>query len=226
LTLRYIWDDPTIPGVEDGVGEEFTISFARPGTYLVNLTVYDDDGESTTASISITVTEIIEESVLGSASIATTTMAIGGLIVVALLVILLLLRRRPKQVDILDFGMDDSAFAVEPKYDAAPIGLPGQTTTSGETFYQQYAQQPAQQPAYQQPAQQAWQQPAQQPAYQQPAQQPAYQQPAQQAWQQPTVEPAPLSDQAPISQPDPMVQESGVVREETDLSGMLDGLGL
>jgi len=200
LTLRYIWDDPTIPGVEDGVGEEFTISFARPGTYLVNLTVYDDDGESTTASISITVTEIIEDSAFGSASIATMTMTIGGIIIGALLVILLLLRRRPKQVDILDFSMGDSAFAVEPKYDAAPIGLPGQTTTSGETFYQQYAQQPAQQPAYQQPAQQAW--------------------------QQPTVEPVPLSDQAPISPPDPMVQESGVVREETDLSGMLDGLGL
>jgi len=221
LTLRYIWDDPTIQGVEDGVGEEFTISFARPGTYLVNLTVYDDDGESTTASISITVTEVIEDSAFGSASTTNIGLTIVGMII-ALLVILLLLRRRPNQVDILDLGMSDSAFAVEPKYDAAPIGLPGQTTTSGETFYQQYAQQPTQQPA-----QQAWQQPAQQPAYQQPTQQPAYQQPAQQpAYQQPTVEPAPLSYQAPIPQPDPMVQESGVPREDTDLSGMLDGLGL
>ena len=236
LTLRYIWDDPTIPGVEDGVGEDFTISFDRPGTYMVNLTVYDDDSESTTASISITVTEIIEESAFGSASTGTMTITIAA-IIIALLLVLLLIRRRPNQVDILDLGMQDSAFAFETNHESAPIGLPGQTTAGGETFYQQYAQQPAQQPvqqawqqpaqqpAYQQPAQPAYQQPAQ-PAYQQPAQQPAYQQPAQQAWQQPAVQPAPLTNQVPTSQPNPMIQEQAVPRGNTDLSDMLDGLGL
>ncbi|MGY8670531.1 MAG: PKD domain-containing protein, partial [Candidatus Poseidoniales archaeon] len=137
LTLRYIWDNPTIPGFEDGVGEQFTISFDKPGTYLVNLTVYDDDSESTTASISITVTEVIEDSAFGSASTATMTVTIAAFIIV-ILALLLILRRRPKDADVLGLGMQDSAFSFEPKYDAAPAGLPGQTTATGETFYQQY----------------------------------------------------------------------------------------
>ena len=211
LTLRYIWDDPTIPGLEDGVGEEFTISFAEPGTYVVSLTVYDDDTESTTASISITVTEVIDDSVFGSAGTGTTlTIGFAAMIIIVLLAVLLL-RRRPNDADILDLGMGDSLFNDEPKYDSPPAGLPAQTTATGQTFYQQYAQQPAQQPA--------------QPAYQQPAQ-PAYQQPAQPAYQQPAVQQAPLTNQAPNTQPNPMIQEPTVSGGSTDLSDMLDGLDL
>ncbi len=219
LTLRYIWDDPTIPGLEDGVGDEFKISFDEPGTYVVSLTVYDDDAESTTASISITVTEFIDDSAFGSAGTGTTlTISFAALIIIVLLAVLLL-RRRPNDADILDLGMGDSLFNNEPKYDSPPMGLPAQTTATGQTFYQQYAQQPAQQPA-----QPAYQQPAQ-PAYQQPVQ-PAYQQPAQPAYQQPAVQQAPLTNQAPTTQPNPMIQEPTVAGGSTDLSDMLDGLDL
>ena len=50
--LQFIWDDPNTEGAtQDGFGENFTIKFDKPGKFFVNLTVSDDDGKSSTASL-------------------------------------------------------------------------------------------------------------------------------------------------------------------------------
>ena len=147
--LRFTWDNPSIPGTEDGMGEEYQLSFDRPGTYTVILTVSDDDGEVDTDEIKITVTEIIEQGIFGTSG--TTEMAAYGLIgfIVILLGILLFSRRGSSDEEILGLGsgFGESTFSSGPP-PASPVQ--GQTAPS-------YMGQTAQQPIY--PQQNAYQNP-------------------------------------------------------------------
>ena len=196
--LRFTWDNPSIPGTEDGMGEEYQLSFGRPGTYTVILTVSDDDGEVDSDEIKIIVTETIEQGIFGTSG--TTETAAYGLIgfIAILLAILLFSRRRSSEEEILGLGsgFGESTFSSGPP-PASPVQ--GQTapsymdqTTQQPIYPQQNAYQNPYPPQYQQTQPQAQQYQQSQlasPAYSQ--NQMGYQQaaPTQPAYQQPGVTP-------------------------------------
>ena len=127
-TLRFIWDDPNTAGAtQDGSGETFTIKFDTPGKYFVNLTVTDDDGKSSTASVLVTVDEQESEGLFG----VKTTTAVGGILGVFILVLvaLLLVRGRGPDSEVVeskhlsDYGWSDSPPSV---ISEAPTSAPQQ----------------------------------------------------------------------------------------------------
>ena len=102
--LQFIWDDPNTAGAtQDGFGEEFTIKFTTPGKYFVNLTVTDDDGKTSSASVIVEVEEKPSEGLFGM----TTPVAAGAILalVIAVLLGVLLLR-----------GRSDSDIPIETKH--------------------------------------------------------------------------------------------------------------
>ena len=229
--LVFIWDDPTTEGAtQDGSGEVYTIEFERPGSYVVNLTVTDDDGKSSTASVMVEVEERQSEGLFGM----TSTLALGSILafIMAALVITLLLRGRdtstlPVETKMkTDLGWDNSPpaaneSAVAPVVEAAvnsgpPIpaaGLPAGWTMEQWAYYgEQYlVDNPhvaVATPAYSEPP------PTQ--AYAQPEAAPVYSQPAPtQTYAEPTSS---LLDRTMVQEPAP----TPASQELADLLGDLD----
>ena len=126
--LQFIWDDPNTEGAtQDGAGETFTIKFNTPGKYFVNLTVTDDDGRSSTASVLVEVSVKESEGLFG----VTTTTAVGGIlgVVIVVLLALLLIRRRDSDTVVIetkhmgDYAWNDSPPSVVSE---APTSAPQQ----------------------------------------------------------------------------------------------------
>ncbi|MDP6870422.1 MAG: PKD domain-containing protein [Candidatus Poseidoniaceae archaeon] len=175
LDLRFIWDDPQTSGaLIDGEGEQYTITFKRPGTYIVNLTVTDDDGKSSWAIVSVKVNEKPTEGLFGMSTTAGVSIILAG--VIALLVVALLLRRRGDYSDPYGAkgvpevggwgspGLLQQTSEVQPtltppmQTDTGPplpaTGLPDGWTMEQWNYYgQQYldSMQPVQQPVYHEP---------------------------------------------------------------------------
>ena len=130
--LLFIWNDPNTAGsLQDGYGETFTIKFDTPGKFFVNLTVTDDDGKSSTASVLVEVNEKPTEGLFG----VTTSTAVGGIlgVVVIVLLALLLIRRRDDSTVVIqtknvpDYGWGDSPPSV---ISDAPTAAPVEFTQS------------------------------------------------------------------------------------------------
>ena len=123
-SLQFIWDDPNTEGAtQDGAGEEFTIMFDRPGKYFVNLTVTDDDGRSSTASVLVEVKEKPSEGLFGM----TTSTAVGaalGVIIVLLVVVLLLRGRESDSVPYETKEMSDTMWGESPPAVATTAEVP------------------------------------------------------------------------------------------------------
>ncbi len=230
--LQFIWDDPNTAGAtQDGAGEEFTIKFDKPGKYFVNLTVTDDDGRSSTASVLVEVKEKPSEGLFGM----TTSTAVGaalGIIIVILVAVLLLRGRESDSVPYETKEMSDmvwgesppagaTAAAVAEPVAAAPeaanagppipaTGLPQGWTMEQWAYYgEQYLASlpPAPAETYAQPVQQEYQ--AQQPA-------PAYNPEPVQTYS----EPAPsLLDRTMVQEPAPSAASQA-------LADLLDDLDL
>ena len=156
LTLLYQWDsdhydsdlDQIKTGDVDFSGPMYTIEDLPPGQWIVILTVTDDDGEFSTASIQLTVTERPAEGFIESVSGAIGTVPgaiIGSLgIIVVLLAGFLLLTRGKNNRDEENF----SSFAAMPSGEppapvinsTAPVGAPdyaAQADIYGQTGYGQ-----------------------------------------------------------------------------------------
>ena len=229
-SLQFIWDDPNTEGAtQDGFGENFTIKFDAPGKYFVNLTVTDDDGRSSSASVLVEVKEKPSEGLFGM----TTSVVIGaalGLFIVVLLVMLLLRGRESDTVpietkQISDFSWDESPPSVaaatpapEPMNTGPPIpatGLPVGWTMEQWSYYgEQYLASlpPAPVETYSQPAQ------PEQPAYQ------AHEQPVAPTY---NPEPAPaVAEPAPSLLDKTMVQEPAPTPASQALADLLDDLDL
>ena len=228
--LQFIWDDPNTEGAtQDGFGENFTIKFDRPGKFFVNLTVSDDDGKSSTASVLVEVKEKPAEGLFGM----TTSTAIGGalgIVIIALVAVLLLRGRESDTVpyettQTPDYGWGESpttvaappepvvAAAPEPVNSGPPIpatGLPEGWTMEQWAYYgEQYLATlpPAPVETYAQPAQPEYQ-------VQQPA--PVY-----------NPEPAQISTEpAPSLLDKTMVQEPAPSPASQALADLLDDLDL
>lgn len=185
-TLIFRWDDPNTKGsFEDGFGENITIDFPSSGSFIVNLTVFDDDGMDSTASVIVTVNEKPAEGLFG---LTTTTSITAGLIlaIVALVAVLLLRGRnqdsviyetkeQPVMMD--SWGETAPVIAPQPEPDnlsgpPLPIGgLPAGWTMEqwayyGEQFLADQNATAIAEPAYVEPA------PVSQPVYQEPVQTP------------------------------------------------------
>ena len=108
--MQFIWDDPNTEGAtQDGSGESFTIEFDRPGTYTVNLTVIDDDGDSDTASVIVTVEAKPSEGLFGiGMSTPGIIGGIFGIVIIVLLGVLLLRRGESDTVPIETSNIQDS----------------------------------------------------------------------------------------------------------------------
>ena len=115
--LQFIWDDPNTEGAtQDGFGENFTIKFDKPGKFFVNLTVSDDDGKSSTASVLVEVKEKPAEGLFGM----TTSTAIGGVLGIVIIVLVAVLLLRGRESDTVpyetkqtsDFGWGESPATV------------------------------------------------------------------------------------------------------------------
>ncbi len=213
--LMFIWDDPSTQGTtQDGSGEEYTITFDRPGSYFVNLTVTDDDGMSSTASVLVEVEKQTSEGLFGMAS----PLAIGsilGFVILALVAVLLLKGRdtssEPIESNLADYAWDNSQPSesqpvaipvVETAVNNGPpipaAGLPAGWTMEQWTYYgEQYLENNPQlavaTPAYSQPPPtQTYAQPEPAPAYYQPAPTQTYAEPSESLLQRTMVqEPAP-----------------------------------
>ena len=131
--LMFIWDDPNTEGAsQDGYGENFTIKFDKPGKYFVNLTVTDDDGRTSTASVLVEVKEKPVEGLLGM----NTSTAIGGAfgILIVILLVILLLRRRETDTMVIetknmpDYGWNDSPPSVVSEAPVPSLAATTQTT--------------------------------------------------------------------------------------------------
>ena len=213
-SLYYLWDSPVTTGAsEDGSGDTFTIKFTKPGTFLVNLTVTDDDGRQHSATKVVKVEAAPSEGLLGMNS--TTTFTVILAIVIAALVGVLLIRGlgrkddpmektvadlawdSPAQSSLLDMTSGFDAPGAEPQAQenleqapqTADVGppLPATGLPEGWTMEQwsYYGEQYLASQAATPVAQPAYQEPT-------PVQQPTYQEPAPQQVYQPTVqEPAP-----------------------------------
>ena len=126
LTLTYQWDSDHIDGDLDGVktgdvdftGPMYTIEDLPAGQWTVQLTVIDDDGESSTDTIQLTVTERPPDNWIESVSntIGTVPTAIIGAlgIIVVLLAGFLLLTRRKGNSEMENFSNFASMPAGEP----------------------------------------------------------------------------------------------------------------
>ena len=228
--LQFIWDDPNTEGAtQDGFGENFTIKFDKPGKFFVNLTVSDDDGKSSTASVLVEVKEKPAEGLFGM----TTSTAIGGVLGIVIIVLVAVLLLRGRESDTVpyetkqtsDFGWGESpatvAAAPEPVAAAAPepvnsgppipaTGLPEGWTMEQWAYYgEQYLATlpPAPVETYAQPAQPEYQ-------VQQPA--PVY-----------NPEPAQISTEpAPSLLDKTMVQEPAPSPASQALADLLDDLDL
>tara|TARA_B100000700_G_scaffold331658_1_gene466652 strand:- start:2978 stop:6505 length:3528 start_codon:yes stop_codon:yes gene_type:complete len=230
--LQFIWDDPNTAGAtQDGTGENFTIKFDEPGKFFVNLTVIDDDGKSSTASVLVDVKAKPAEGLFGM----TTPTVVGaalGLVIVILLVMLLLRGRESDTVPIEskqlpDYGWQESPPAIvttpalaepvaavaEPINTGPPIpasGLPEGWTMEQWSYYgEQYLANlpPAPIEAYSQPVQ---------PTYQEQTMAPAY-----------TPEPATtVAEPAPSLLDKTMVQEPAPTPASQALADLLDDLDL
>ncbi|MBA88529.1 MAG: hypothetical protein CMB16_04605 [Euryarchaeota archaeon] len=130
--LTFTWDDPNTAGAtEDGSGASFTIKFNKPGEYLVNLTVTDDDGKTDIESIKVKVVALPDEGIFGM----NTPTAIGagfGILIVVLLSILLLRRRTSDDTIIkshanVDMGWSEQPVAITPT-PIEPIETPSYTS--------------------------------------------------------------------------------------------------
>ena len=211
----FIWDDPATEGTtQDGTGEEYTITFDRPGSYFVNLTVTDDDGMSSSASVLVEVGAEPSEGLFGM----TSPLALGsilGFIILALVAVILLRGRETSSHDIesnlADYAWDNSAPSeaqqvVMPVTETAvnngpPLpaaGLPAgwsmeQWSYYGEQYLENNPQLPVATPAYSQPPPtQAYAQPEPAPVYSQPAPTQTYAEPSTSLLQRTMVqEPAP-----------------------------------
>ena len=77
-----------------------TIKFDTPGKYFVNLTVTDDDGRSSTATVLVEVNAKESEGLFG----VTTTTAVGGIlgVVIVVLLALILIRRRDPDTVVIE----------------------------------------------------------------------------------------------------------------------------
>tara|TARA_Y100000814_G_scaffold293631_1_gene276232 strand:+ start:5266 stop:8811 length:3546 start_codon:yes stop_codon:yes gene_type:complete len=228
--LQFIWDDPNTEGAtQDGFGENFTIKFDKPGKFFVNLTVSDDDGKSSTASVLVEVKEKPAEGLFGM----TTSTAIGGVLGIVIIVLVAVLLLRGRESDTVpyetkqtsDFGWGESpatvaappepvaAAAPEPVNSGPPIpatGLPEGWTMEQWAYYgEQYLATlpPAPVETYTQPAQPEYQ-------VQQPA--PVY-----------NPEPAQISTEpAPSLLDKTMVQEPAPSPASQALADLLDDLDL
>ena len=228
--LQFIWDDPNTEGAtQDGFGENFTIKFDKPGKFFVNLTVSDDDGKSSTASVLVEVKEKPAEGLFGM----TTSTAIGGVLGIVIIVLVAVLLLRGRESDTVpyetkqtsDFGWGESpatvaappepvaAAAPEPVNSGPPIpatGLPEGWTMEQWAYYgEQYLATlpPAPVETYAQPAQPEYQ-------VQQPA--PVY-----------NPEPAQISTEpAPSLLDKTMVQEPAPSPASQALADLLDDLDL
>ena len=227
--LQFIWDDPNTEGAtQDGFGENFTIKFDKPGKFFVNLTVSDDDGKSSTASVLVEVKEKPAEGLFGM----TTSTAIGGVLGIVIIVLVAVLLLRGRESDTVpyetkqtsDFGWGESpatvaappepvAAAPDPVNSGPPIpatGLPEGWTMEQWAYYgEQYLATlpPAPVETYTQPAQPEYQ-------VQQPA--PVY-----------NPEPAQISTEpAPSLLDKTMVQEPAPSPASQALADLLDDLDL
>jgi len=152
LTLIYQWDsshyDADLDGVKTGdvdfTGPMYTIEDLPPGQWTVQLTVIDDDGESSIASIQLTVTERPPDGIIESVSdvIGTVPTAIIGAlaILVVLLASFLLLTRRKG-------GAKDDHYS---NFSAIPTGEPPAPVmgTAPQESTSMYAEQSAPQDIY------------------------------------------------------------------------------
>ena len=155
-TLIYQWDaswmdtdlDGTKIGDVDHQGSTWNIENLPAGTWIITLTVIDDDGEFSAKAISIVVAEAPAEGIFESISATVgTTMTyvifILGIVIVGLVAFLLFTRRGPID-DLKGFSAFDQPFEAAPAA-AAPVEAAPQQTS--------YAPQPAAspEPVYQAP---------------------------------------------------------------------------
>jgi len=188
--LQFIWDDPNTAGAtQDGFGENFTIKFDAPGKFFVNLTVTDDDGKSSTASVLVDVKAKPAEGLFGM----TTPTVVGAALalVITILLVMLLLRGRESDTvpietkQLPDYGWQESPPAIattpalvepvaavaEPINTGPPIpasGLPEGWTMEQWSYYgEQYLANlpPAPIETYSQPVQPTYQEQPTAPAY-------------------------------------------------------------
>ncbi|RJU87023.1 MAG: PKD domain-containing protein [Candidatus Poseidoniales archaeon] len=173
--LDFIWDDPNTEGAaEDGSGVNYTITFDTPGTYKVNLTVIDDDGKMSYATVTVVVEPEPVDSLLGMSNTVVATSIIA--IIIVLLVIVLLIRVGKNDGDIIetksmpDYGWDTPVAQTPEPEPVAPqavntgppipsTGLPEGWTMEQWSYYgEQYLASLPPAPEYSQP----------EPAYSQP----------------------------------------------------------
>jgi hypothetical protein len=129
LNLIYAWDsdhldsdlDGTNTGEVDFYGVEYKIEDLPPGNWIVTLTVTDDDGESTSTTIELSVAEKPADSFLES--ITDTVGGVGSIVIIILLIVVvglaafLLLTRNSGSVNDkysdlnLGIGIQDSQFS-------------------------------------------------------------------------------------------------------------------
>ena len=252
--LVYIWDDPKTTGAtQDGFGINYTMTFDTPGTFAVNLTVTDDDGKSSTATVQVVVKAKPVEGLFGMENSTILGYGMGATII--LLLVVLLLRGRESnrgydksgsmiwdnpiqsQVQSPILPPEQTSFANIPPLPATGLP-PGWTMEQWQQYGAQYVQQnpppmqAMQQPAYQQPVHQQVAQPVQPMAYQQqPMQQPQYSQPVQQPQFSQPVNVQPVVNQQPTelsldSLPRTMVQEPPPTPASQALADLLDDLDL
>lgn len=235
--LQFIWDDPNTAGAtQDGFGENYTIKFDNPGKYFVNLTVTDDDGKSSTASVIVEVKAKPSEGFLGLST--PTIVGVGfGILIVVLLVVLLLRGRESDTVPIESKYLPDYGWSEAPSQatnipsmevpvsSGPPLpasGLPEGWTMEQWSYYgEQYlaSQQPVQTQTYAAPVEPVYSAPAE-PAYvDYQAPQPTTQ------FSNPTpVTPAPEPDLSLLERT--MVQEPAPTPASQALADLLDDLDI
>ena len=234
VNLTYRWDDPNTAGAtDDGYGENFTIVFDRSGTFIVNLTVIDDDGLEATASVTVTVNEEASDGLLGFS--ATGALSIALFVVIVLLVAVLLIvnfaRGKSDSTEYQETGFVESWNEPQPMY--------GQVAQSDPMATQTYQEVPTTGPPI--PASgipdgwtmEQWNYYGAQYLADNPpvaAQPPVYNpEPAQTYQPQPVYEPAPaqtFENPAPTQVSTPMVQEPAPTPASQALANLLDDLDL
>ena len=219
-SLQFIWDDPnTVGATQDGFGENYTIKFNTPGKFFVNLTVIDDDGKESIATVVVEVEEKPSEGLFGMTS-TTAAVSILGVIMVVLLA-LLLLRGRESDSEIIetksmpDYAWDYPSAQTQEPIPAEPAemassgppipaaGLPVGWTMEQWSYYgEQYlASLPPE------------------PSYAQPAAAPAYAQPE-------PVQTQTYAEPAPSLLNQTMVQEPAPTQASQALADLLDDLDI